>query len=52
MHGTMCQPGSKGRKVILSTERENKTEMLSICLPVSFTPTRVPKKHASHLYLT
>lgn len=52
MHGTMCQPGSKGRKVILSSERENKMEMSSICLPVSFTPTRVPKKHVSHLYLT
>lgn len=51
-HGTMCQPGSKGRKVILSSDRENKTEMSSICLPVSFTLTRVPKEHVSHLYLT
>lgn len=24
-HGTMCQPGSKGRKVILSSDREKKT---------------------------
>lgn len=39
----MCQPGSKGRKVILSSDRENKTEMLSICLLVSFTPTHVPR---------
>lgn len=54
---TLCtaqcvKPGSKGRKVILSFDRENKTEIPSICLPVSFIPTCVPKKYISHLYLT